>query len=362
MNYLILILFFSILAILTFYIYKKINTLLLELFPNMKLRFISFIIAIIPVVMVISRSFSSILVFLLYIVLFSIVFDILNLYLKKYNNLFWKNSHKFLVFPIITSMLFTSYGYYNAHNIQKTTYDIVTNKELKQNYKIVLISDLHFGNNFDLNKLKEQVNVISNENPDIVVLAGDIIDEQTPVDSYYEVFNILSNIKTQYGIYYVLGNHDESKYITPKDNRNEYLNNAILKANIKILNDLSQTINDDFIVSGRIDYSYEQSGKRISSKELIKNLDKNKFLLIADHQPNQYIENKNAGFDLQLSGHTHAGQIWPFGIITSSIGFDYGLLQEDNFNLVVSSGMGLWGVPIRTEEKSEYVIINIKKS
>lgn len=361
MNYSILFLFFIILVLVSVYMYKKIHIILTSIFPTLKLRLISFIIAAIPVIMVFSRVFSFVLIFILYVIIFSVFIDILNLYLKRFNNQHWIKIHKFLIIPIIISILLTSYGYYNAHNIQKTTYSITSTKDIKNDYKVALISDLHFGNNFNLNKLQEQANIISNENPDIVVLAGDIIDEQTPVNSYDEVFKILATIKSNYGIYYVLGNHDENRYIEPTDDRNTVLKNAITNSNIKILNDTSEAINNDFIISGRIDYSYERLGQRISSEELIKNLDKSKFLLVADHQPNQYKNNKNAGFDLQVSGHTHAGQIWPFGIITRGIGFDYGLLQENNFSLIVSSGMGLWGIPIRTEEKSEYVIIEINK-
>ncbi|MBF0710144.1 MULTISPECIES: metallophosphoesterase [unclassified Gemella] len=361
MNYIIIIIFFLVLLIFSTYIYKKVNNLLLELFPKRRLKLFSFLIASIPIIMSFTRNFSSFLVFLLYIVLLSIPIDILNIYFKKFNNNIWKKLHNLLIIPIILSTILTFYGYYNAHNIQKISYDVISHKEIKQDYKVALISDLHFGTNFDLKSLKKQVDIISNENPDIVVLAGDIIDEQTPVDSYADIFNILSNIKSQYGIYYVLGNHDENRYIEPKDNRNIELNNSILKSNIKILKDSSHIINDDFIISGRIDYSYRQLGQRSSASEIIKNLDRNKFLMILDHQPSQYKENKNVGYDLQLSGHTHAGQIWPFGLITRTIGFDYGLLNEDKFNLIVSSGMGVWGPPVRTEEKSEYVIINIKK-
>ncbi|MDO4813829.1 MAG: metallophosphoesterase [Gemella sp.] len=361
MNYSILFFFFIILLLISIYVYKKISIILLIIFPNVKLRLISFILAAIPLIMVFSRSFSSFLIFIFYVIIFSILIDSINIYVKRFNNKTWKIIHRFLIIPIIVSTIFTSYGYYNAHNIQKTTYNIISEKDIKQDYKIALISDLHFGNNFNLEKLKEQVNIISADNPDLVVLAGDIVDEQTPVDTYEEVFKILSSIKSTYGVYYILGNHDENRYINPTDDRNTKLNNAIKNTNIIVLNDTSKQINGDIFISGRIDYSYERDAQRIPAIDLIKELDTNKFLLVADHQPSQYKENKEAGFDLQVSGHTHAGQIWPFGIVTSSIGFDYGLLKEDNFNLVVSSGMGLWGMPVRTEEKSEYVIIEIKK-
>lgn len=363
MNYYQITILLFILFLIVYYAYTLVVRFLLAIFPsiNVKLRLISFLVASIPLIMLLSRTFSSLLIFIFYILLFSIIFDIIHLFIKRYKHKVWKIVHSFLIFPIFISSVLTIYGYYNAHNVQKTTYSIKSSKNIQNDYKIALISDLHFGNSFDLNKLKEQVAIISKDSPDLVILAGDIVDEQTPIESYDEVFSILSTIQNKYGIYYVLGNHDENRYINHVDNRNLKLKNAIETSNITILNDESELVNDDIIVSGRIDYSYERNGKRISAENLASNLDDNKFLIVADHQPSQYIENKEAGFDLQVSGHTHAGQVWPFGIVTSLIGFDYGLLQEDNFNLVVSSGMGLWGMPVRTEESSEYVIINIKK-
>lgn len=360
MNYLVLFLFSSILLLISIYTYKKINTILLSVFPTAKLRLVSMLLAAIPLIMVFSRKFSSFLVFVFYIIIFSILIDVINIYFKKFNNETWKILHKFLIIPSIISIIFTSYGYLNAHNIQKTSYSITSNKSIKHNYKIALISDLHFGTNLDTKKLKKQVNEVSANNPDLVILAGDIVDEQTPLESYDEVFEILSTIKSTYGVYYILGNHDENRYINSEGDRNIKLHTAIKNSNITVLNDTSKQINNDIYLSGRIDYSYESEGKRKPASDLIEELDKHKFLLVADHQPSQYKENKEAGFDLQVSGHTHAGQIWPFGIVTSSIGFDYGLLTEDNFNLIVSSGMGLWGIPVRTEENSEYVIIEIK--
>ncbi|MBF0713301.1 metallophosphoesterase [Gemella sp. GH3] len=275
-------------------------------------------------------------------------------------------SHKLykiiIIIPFIISILVTSYGYINAHNIVKKEYTITSTKiKNDKGYKIGLISDVHFGNTFSIQDLEKYRNQLNDENLDFLVLAGDIIDEFTKVEDYEKVFNMLGSINTKNGVYYIHGNHDESRYTNPKDNRKEKLLNAIKNVNITFLNEESINVTDDIIITGRIDYSYRNLGVRYSSNDLIKNLDKEKYLIVADHQPSIYQENKNAGYDLQLSGHTHAGQIWPFGYVTRAISFDYGYLKEDNFNLIVSSGFGVWGYPIRTEEKSEYVIINIEK-
>ena len=93
------------------------------------------------------------------------------------------------------------------------------------------------------------------------------------------------------------------------------------------------------------------------------NIDKNKFILLLDHQPSNLDENSFLGYDLQLSGHTHKGQIWPCGLISELFNFnelEYGYEKIGNYEVIVSSGISGWNYPIRTGSKSEYLIVDIK--
>lgn len=357
----ILIIILILLFLYTNYLVKR----LLKLFLTNKTLYISLslITTILILIPILFRINFIILIILIYVMISTFIIDIIYFMSTKFLKLKINNYIKILknslIIQIIFSLSFSYYGYYNAKNIIKTEYDITSNK-ISEEYKIGFISDVHFGNTLTIKELEEYSNKLNNENFDIVILGGDIVDESTIVEDYESIFKILGNIKNKYGIYYIYGNHDENKYITTTDDRNTKLINFIEKANIKILNEESTLINNDIILTGRIDYSYNNEGVRKNAYDIIKSIDKNKYLIVADHQPYYYQENKNAGFDLQISGHTHAGQIWPFGLVTSSLGFDYGILNEEDFKLIVSSGFGVWGMPIRTEEKSEYVVINIR--
>lgn len=344
----------------TYFIFKRIVT---NFYPNQNIKLIASSITILFFIPIIINRLSNWLIFMFYFLFISLLIDIIIFTLTKVKRKKFEYYNVVFMIPIILSAILTIYGIYNANNVIKTEYTIKTNKNLNGNtYKLALISDVHYGSTIDVNKLKEYIDEISRENPDFVILAGDIVDENTPVEKYAEVFNELGKIKNKYGIYYIHGNHDESRYRNPTDNRTEKLMKAIDESNIQFLNETSSIINNDIILTGRIDYSYRNSGIRKNSLNLASELDKEKYLIVADHQPYVYTENKNAGYDLQVSGHTHAGQVWPFGIVTSNIGFDYGKLTEDNFNLIVSSGFGVWGISSRTEEHSEYVIVNINEN
>ncbi|MGM9971060.1 MAG: metallophosphoesterase [Anaeroplasmataceae bacterium] len=243
------------------------------------------------------------------------------------------------------------------NNIIKTEYTINTISN-NNDYKIVFISDMHYGNSVNSKKLIKIVDTINNDNPDIVILGGDIVDEKTTKEELYEVFNILSTINNKYGIYYINGNHDANQYTKNKNYTKEELVGTIKNNSIKILEDDIKVINDDLVLIGRDDKS---NTSRKSIFELTKDLDKNKFLISLDHSPNDYEATKACDIKLIISGHTHAGQLWPFEIFTALTNdLSYGYKKNENFNMIVSSGLSGWGFQSRTSRHSEYVLINIK--
>ena len=175
-----------------------------------------------------------------------------------------------------------------------------------------------------------------------------------------EVFRVLGGIEAEYGIYYVYGNHDRQPYTRNRSYTNEELEAAIRENNIEILEDEYVEINDELILAGRGDAAWGNVSGRDSVEKLLKDADAEKYIIVADHQPIEADENSACGVDLLVSGHTHAGQVWPVGILSELTGIlNYGEYDFDGCKVVVSSGFTGWGYPLRTEKHCEYAVINI---
>lgn len=262
------------------------------------------------------------------------------------------------VLPVLLTGLLLGYGFHNMIHIVKTEYTVTSDK-LSRDYEIVLITDTHYDTIQDPAILKDAVNDIRLRHPDIVVLGGDIVEEGTSKEAMEEVFAMFGNIESTCGVYYVYGNHDRQLYTNHRSYTEEDLVNAIEKSGIVILNDRLLTLNEDIVLAGREDAA--KIPKRISAAELLNGTDKSQFLIVADHQPVEIKENAALGVDLVLSGHTHAGQLFPIGLFNELTGLNYGAYQIGDCTAIVSSGTTGWGFPIRTQKHCEYVVISLKK-
>ena len=267
------------------------------------------------------------------------------------------------IIPIILTGIFITYGCINAKNVIEKEYNIYTDKNIRnEGYKVNFISDLHFGTTMSNNELQKYCDNISQRNVDIVILGGDIVDENTTLKQMKDAFKILSSIKSNYGIVYVYGNHDKSRYAINPNYTEEELKEAISECRIKILEDDIYEINNELCIIGRKDRS--DSEERKSAQDLVSEFNKDYYTIIVDHQPCEINENSENGYDLMVSGHTHFGQIWPLGHLMNLFKINemnYGYERVGDMDIIVSSGMGGWGYPIRTEKKCEYLIINIVK-
>lgn len=301
-------------------------------------------------------------VVVLHLFAFGIIMDIVYRVLKKYQK-HHKIEHLYHlgIIPIICLFMVLGYGYYNMRNVSLKQYTVYTEKNIHQNYRIALITDLHFGNTMNQNELKKYCQQISQQNPDIVLLGGDIVDERSTNEQMKQAFETLSTIQNQYGIYYVYGNHDRATFSSNPPFTYDELSQTIEKNNIQILSDEYVLLQDDFMILGREDRSHTQ---RKNAQELLNNIDSQVFLLMLDHQPVDLKINDSLGVDLQLSGHTHGGQMFPVGLISDILGFgemNYGYRQMEHMQVIVSSGIGGWGYALRTGSHSEYVIVDIIK-
>ncbi len=368
---------FLIFVIMTFILYKYILDIYKSFKPikKKKVNIILFIISaflfIGSVLLIFNSKIGGVLsIFLIYVIMMYFFISIIDLFLKK--NKIWKKVYLFI--PLLFSLLFTSYGLYNMKNIVKTEYTVYGDK-LNNDYKAILLSDLHYGVSLNDNELKKYCDEISKLNPDFVFLGGDIVDERTSGEEMKSAINILSSINSKYGIYYIYGNHDKNMYSNNKTFTPEELERTIRDNNIIILEEDKKYINDDVILIGR---GYDV---RKNLDEIISDEDSSFYSILIDHVPLEYKSNREKGINLELSGHTHNGQIFPLGLMQklyNLIASDddktdseinnihnlsdlvYGIYQKDDFTAIVTSGIGGWAIPIRTESRSEYVVINIK--
>lgn len=262
------------------------------------------------------------------------------------------------ILGFLTVAVAAGYGSYNIKNVRQTTYNLTTKKQIKNGMKIVQISDLHTPTTMTTEKFKTYCRKIQAQHPDILALTGDIFDENTTKEEMQIVAEELGQIKTTYGIFYVFGNHDYNYYTNKPFYTPEELRRTLKENEIHVLEDQSYQINDNFRIVGRKDATVD----RKDIKEVVGDKKKDEFVLLLDHQPKDLKENRKAGVDLSLSGHTHAGQIWPTGQLGELIGvneLNYGYRQDGDYQVIVSSGIGGWGYPIRTGGHSEYVVITL---
>ena len=312
-------------------------------------------------------SMGAILIFYLFIS--SLIADLIRIiqkYLIKEKHLnFIPIIHKKGLLAIIIFTIIILGSVYGMNHIELTEYNLTTDKIDNKSYSILFISDVHYGTVQNTQLVKDSILKMNNLKPDIVVLGGDIVDERTTKESMQEIFEELGKINSTYGTYYIFGNHDRQPYTSDYENGNRTftdsdLNQSIEKNGIKILNDDKITINNDIVLVGRSDAEWEDSINRTDVNEILNESDLSKYIVVLDHQPVEYEENAQEGVDLQLSGHTHGGQVFPYGMIYDLSGrLNYGEYEIKDMKQIVSSGLTGWGWPMRNEAKCEYVLINI---
>ncbi len=302
--------------------------------------------------------FSSLGIFLVHFLFFSLIAELINWLIKKQKFKTWHTIYQASLLPLIFTGLFFTYGYINIRSVVSTNYELTSSKDVSLN--ILFISDSHYGTVLNKNSLDKIIKEISSKEFDLVLLGGDIVDENTTKEQMMEIFAAIGKINTTYGSYFIYGNHDRQRYTTTKSYTEEELVENIQKNNIEILKDTKKDITENITLVGREDRSLN----RASIEELIKETDNQKYTIMVDHQPVDYEKSSQLGVDLLLSGHTHAGQIFPAGYFIKWFHMSdlyYGHTKIKNMDAIVSSGLAGWGYPIRTQQHSEYVTIKIAK-
>ncbi len=252
-------------------------------------------------------------------------------------------------------------GWYLAHHVWVTTYTLSTEKSLGQEkLRVVLFADSHVGALFDGEGFAEEMQRIQAEQPDLVLIAGDYVDGGTTKEDMIRACQALGDLKTTYGVFYAIGNHDRG-YFRSRNFSYEELLQELEKNGVRNLRDEAELLNDSFYVVGRLDKSVKD---RKNMETLCKDLrlDPEKYTIVMDHQPGDYAAEAEAGVDLVVSGHTHGGQLIPINRIGEMIGVNdrtYGLETRDKTTFIVTSGIADWSIGFKTGTKSEYVVIDI---
>lgn len=258
------------------------------------------------------------------------------------------------VTAILLAAIF-AFGLYNAYSPVIRKYEVSLPKKagLKK-LKIAVASDMHFGKLSGVAHAKRLVKTIGRIHPDIILLPGDIIDDEPEHFQKKNMGAIMKQLHAPLGIYGVLGNHEYYGREIP-----EFLN-EMKKVDIRILMDEVIQIENSFYLLGRKD---KTDSKRKSFEQLVneKELDKSLALIAMDHQPAELKEAQENGVDIIVSGHTHRGQMAPNHFITRRLfELDWGYLKKEQLHAFVSSGFGFWGPPLRIGSRSEVLEIIVK--
>jgi uncharacterized protein len=250
-------------------------------------------------------------------------------------------------------------GFINARNPVIRNISVTLEKQVpNKSLKIVLASDLHLGIMISTNSLEKMVSLINSQNADLILLGGDVFDEDLGPVIRNNLGDLLKNLKARDGVYAVLGNHE---FYGNATEAHKYLEDH----NVVVLRDSHVVLENGITIIGREDLTAERmyGRQRKSVEQLLQGINVSNPILLLDHQPYHVAEVAESPVDLQVSGHTHNGQMWPFNYITNAI-FDIsnGYRKINGTHFYVSSGYGTWGPPIRTNSRSEIIVIEISGS
>ena len=273
------------------------------------------------------------------------------------------------ILSIVLTVIYFTHAFIVAHGLVTTRYEL----DLGSDLRIAQISDTHMDSFFDTDDLRKCVEMINRNEPDVVVITGDLVDENTTLSDMKETCKILSELKSTYGTFYVPGNHDghwgENNGV--KDAYRK-LEQEMAANDITVLADKACAIGDDYILLGRYDEWFSNSShtKRIPIKKILERSDllhTDRKLIVLDHRPinlDSLADFKDVKVSLVLSGHTHGGQIFPvtlvYKIFTGKNDNIYGMKKIKDMYSITSSGASSGQAPFKNTVPNEVVIIDIK--
>lgn len=255
---------------------------------------------------------------------------------------------------LIIGALFSFYAAYNARVHQVTEYQIAVEKQLEQDIQVIMVSDMHVGTSVFEKEIDTLVKTVNQLEGDVICLAGDIFDEGTSEALMEYACKAFAKLQAKHGVYYISGNHDVRKL--PEFQK------WMEASGVEIIDDTVKLIDNRFYLIGRMDLGMDGMTKRATLEELLKDVNIDYPIILLDHRPTTVEEGIGSPVDVQISGHTHAGQLFPGNLMVgwfNDVG--YGMEVYDDFHVVVSSGYGTWGMPVRVGSHGEVVNVILKK-
>lgn len=240
------------------------------------------------------------------------------------------------------------YGNVHYHHKVREELHLTTDKPLARPLRIVMLSDLHLGYHNPRKELARWVDLINAEKPDLILIAGDIIDMSMRPLVEENMAEEMRRLEAP--VYACLGNHE---YYSSEPLAELFYRDA----RIQLLRDTCLVVGD-LCIMGRDDRT---NLRRRNVDELARMADHSKYIILLDHQPYHLEEAEQAGIDFQLSGHTHRGQVWPISWITDALyECSFGAHQRGKTRYYISSGIGIWGGKFRIGTRSEYVVATLE--
>ncbi|WP_310601671.1 metallophosphoesterase [Anaerosporobacter sp.] len=332
---------------------------------NKKIRIVASIIpvALVTIIIGLIIGYMNAIVCMLHLIMFWLLCDFIFWLIKKYCKKTFKQYYSGLIAVVIT-IGYLSVGWFLAHHVWETNYIIETEKNVG-NLRIIQFADSHVGVTFDGEGLTKYVEQMQKLNPDVVLITGDFVDDDTSKEDMIAACKALGTLQTTYGVYFSFGNHDKGYYRAGyRGYTGDDLIEELEKNKVIVLQDETVLIDDRYYIIGRQDFSEEgQGGSRAQMNELVQGLDKDKFIIVMDHQPHDYKNEAEEQVDLVLSGHTHGGQFFPITYVGEWTGENdktYGLEKRKETNFIVTSGISDWAIKFKTGCKSEFVVVDVE--
>ena len=259
------------------------------------------------------------------------------------------------------TVIYLAFAMLNAFTVRRTEYGFVTQKT-GSSLRAVLISDTHIGAVFDGEGFAKHVRSVIDEKPDVVFICGDFVDDGTDAVQMRAACAALRPLAEKCRVVYVFGNHDKGYYSASRRGYSgDDLINELEQNGVTVLQDDIFDLGGGYCVIGRKDRSDRQ---RKDISELMRAADGAQYVIVLDHQPNDYENEASSGCDLVLSGHTHGGQLIPVNSVGEWIGANdstYGHKRISNTDFIVTSGLADWELLFKTGCVSEYVVIDINR-
>lgn len=327
------------------------------------------LILLVVAVLIIIWSMINAMIVLLHFVMIWLICDLVSFIIKKVkrhhnpdsNPDFSNKPYITGIFAVSLTVIYLSVSYFLAHNVWVTTYTLTTDKDI-QPLRIAMFADSHVGTLEDGEGFARKISVINDYNPDIIVIPGDFVDDNSSLEDMTAGADALGNLVTSYGKFYVYGNHDAGYYekggIPTRGYTASDIADAMAQNGVTTLTDDVVYPCDGYALIGRKDRNTD----RMPIASLAKTIDSDKYSIVLDHQPGDYDNEAAAGVDLVLSGHTHGGQMIPItwvGVWLNMNDAVYGLTHRGNTDFITTSGISDWEIQFKSGCKSEIVIIDI---